>query len=113
MTKQELIEQMKLSFRNEFNFLTSEEIDNLYEIALGIYLELSYPVHISISELPDSDVRRIWWIKAVMKEILERNGCTSLVAYTENGLSYRFDSSLISEKLIGLITPLAKIVRRE
>lgn len=111
-TTQEKIEQMKLSFKDEFNYLSSQEVNNIYELALGIYLELVYPLHTSIADLPDSDVRRLWWIKAVMKEILERNGCTSLVAYSENGLSYKFDGSMISEKLMGILTPNAKVIRR-
>jgi len=110
---EEKIEQMKLGFRAKYNYLSEDEVEELYEKALMIYLELQYPLHKTVHTIPERNLRGITWIKMCMQEILERSGVSSAVAYSENGLSIRYDSSVVSSTLMQLLTPYGKIVRRK
>jgi hypothetical protein len=45
-----------------------------------------------------------------MVETLEREGLSSVTAYSENGMSFTFDNAHISKQLLSTITPKAKVV---
>ena len=105
MTKQQAIAEMRARFHARYPYLSTDEVERLYQFALGAYLTLSFPFDKSIMELPDNRVRDVFWIEACMQEQLERSGCTSMTAYIENGLSATFDASQISNGLRKLITP--------
>lgn len=47
------------------------------------------------------------WIARCMQEFIERDGNTSALHYSENGLSITFDSTQLSSTLINEIVPLA------
>ena len=110
MTIDERVKELKLKFSTSYPYLTNDEVDDIYESALSIYLSLKFPLHNSVVSIPDSCVRDIGWIRMAMKEILERSGASSATAYSENGLSIQYDNSMISTTLMStLITPTAKI----
>ena len=97
---------MKYEFSKEYDYLTDDEIDNLCQKALGIYLDLSYPFDQSVETIPETRPRAVQWVHDCMQEILERNG-TNAKSYSENGLSIMFDSSMISNGLRNRLTSLA------
>ena len=48
-----------------------------------------------------------------MTETLEREGLSSVTAYSENGMNFTFDNAHISKQLLSMITPKAKVVNKE
>lgn len=50
-----------------------------------------------------------FWILRCMQEMIERNGMTSAISYSENGISIRFGSEQLSSELINEIVPFANI----
>ena len=109
---EEKIEQMKLGFRVKYNYLSEDEVEEIFEKALMIYLQLQYPLHQTVTTIPVNNPRGLAWVRACMQEILERDGASSATGYSENGLRVEYDSSMVSKTLIELLTPYGKIVRR-
>jgi hypothetical protein len=103
------IQDMISRFHTEHDYLTSGEMNRIYRYALGIYLTKAFPYDKSITEFPDKCTRDIYIVELLMQDLLERNGCTSAVSYTENGLSIDYDTSLVSQEILKLITPQAGI----
>jgi len=112
MTKAEAILRVKAFIQNKYNHLSDDDVSSIYDIALAIYLSLSYPFDKSILDIPESDLRDMWWIQQCMIEIIERDGISSAIAYKENGLSLNFDSSYISSFLKNSIIPKAGVICR-
>lgn len=110
MTVQEKVQELKNNFKRNYSYLTTSDVEDIYETALGIYLSLKFPLHNNVVDIPENNIRDINWIRLCMKEILERSGASSAVAYSENGLSIQYDNSMLSSTLMSmLITPMAKI----
>ena len=97
---------MQARFAAKYSYLSAEEVDSIYRVALGVYLATLFPLDPSHTEFPEDRARDVYWIELAMQQIVERSGVSSAVAYSENGLSIEFDSSaLISRDLRRLITP--------
>lgn len=107
MTKAERIAKIKTDIEARYSYLQAQDIENIYESALAIYLSLFYPFDKSVIEIPESELRDLWWVKQCMVEIIEREGVSSAVSYKENGLDIRFDSTCISAFLRSAIIPKA------
>ena len=92
-----LVDNMKDEFKNEHDYLSEDEVDRLYNKALGIYLDISFPYAQEI-------------VRDCMQEILERNGVNAR-SYSENGLSIVYDATMISNGLRARLVPLAGEVK--
>lgn len=90
---------MKASFKTEYSYLTDTEVEKIYNSAISCYCDLSFPFDHDITTIPEDRPRGVQWVRDCMVEILERSGCSSVVAYAENGLSIEYDSSQISRGL--------------
>lgn len=95
-------------FKSKFDYLTIDEIEDIYNRALYTYLDLAYPLHYGITEIPEDRPRAIWWVKDCMKEIIDRNGITA-TSYKENGLSITWSTDMVSDVLRRRIVPLAAV----
>lgn len=102
--------QLKKNFRKRYNYLSFEEVNDIYQDALDYYLSLAYPLNHSITEIPEERLGDLRYIRILMRNILERAGCTSAVAYSENGLSYTLDGTLFDDKIAKLIIPQGKVI---
>ena len=80
---------------------------------MALYLSLSFPVDRSITDIPEEYVRDVGIIRKIMTETLEREGLSSVTAYSENGMNFTFDNAHISKQLLSMITPKAKVVNKE
>ena len=69
-----LVDNMKDEFKNEHDYLSEDEVDRLYNKALGIYLDISFPYAHEIVAIPENRPRAVGWVRDCMQEILERNG---------------------------------------
>ena len=103
---QKLLRDARARFAAKYEYLSDEEVEGIYRLALGVYLATLFPFEATITEFPEDRPRDVYWIELAMTQILERSGASSAVAYSENGLSIEFDGSMIvSEGLRKLITP--------
>lgn len=112
MTVNDMIDEMKTNFKKKYSYLTDEQVDDLYHSSLNLYLSLSFPFDRSITTVPEEYSRDIGIIRKIMTETLEREGLSSVTAYSENGMSFTFDNAHISTQLLATITPKAKVVTK-
>jgi hypothetical protein len=110
MRVNDLVAQMKTAFKNKYNYLSGSQVDDLYNCALDLYLSLSFPLNREITEIPQEYARDVGIIRKIMVETLEREGLSSVTAYSENSMSFSFDNAHISKQLLSTITPKAKVV---
>lgn len=112
MTINDLVSVMKDDFHKKYNYLSQEQVDDLYKCSLNLYLSLSFPLDKSITDIPVEYARDVGIIRRIMTETLERDGLSSVTAYSENGMSFTFDNAHISKALLSLIVPKAKTIRK-
>lgn len=93
------------AFVQKYSYLEYDEVLDIYSSALCTYIDLTYPFEPNMFEVPENNPRIYQWIYDCMNEIVERNGVSSLTAYSENGMSWTWDSSGISEGLRKRIVP--------
>lgn len=110
MTVEEATKAMLNSFKAKYNYLSENQVCDLYNCSLNLYLSLAFPLDRTITELPEDYVRDVSIIRLIMEETLERDGLSSLVAYSENGMSFSFDNAHVSSQILSLITPKSKVV---
>lgn len=113
MTVNDYVSEMKSKFKRKYSYLTDEQIDDLYNCSLNLYLSLSFPFDRSIANIPEEYVRDVGIIRQIMQETLEREGLSSVTAYSENGMNFTFDNAHISKQILTMITPKAKAVVKE
>ena len=113
MKVNDLVSVMKEDFHKKYNYLTIEQVDDLYRCSLNLYLSLSFPFDRTIMEIPEAYARDVGLIRKIMTETLEREGLSSVTAYSENGMNFTFDNAHISKQLLSMITPKAKVVNKE
>ena len=104
-------EQIKAQIRQKYDYLSIEEINTCYNLALSDFVRLKYPSdnnRPAIDKL-DIDFYTAQWIYARMLDILGRAGGTSVTAYKENGISFTYASSYIDPSLVAQIMPKASV----
>lgn len=104
-------EQIKEQVKQKYDYLTFDEINICYELALSDFVRLKYPSdnnRPAIDKL-DIDFYTSQWIYARMLDILGRAGGTSVTAYKENGISFTYASSYIDPSLVAQIMPKASV----
>ncbi len=90
---------VKNSIATKFPHLSMDDVEEIYDMALNDYLMIVYPFDKSIIAIPSGHERDYSWVKARMIDIVERSGCSSARAYSENGLSISFGSAYITDEL--------------
>ena len=108
----DLVDVMKTAFHRKYSYLTEGQVEDLYHVSLNLYLSLSFPFDRNIMEIPEEYARDVSIVRAIMQETLERDGLSSVTAYSENGMSFTFDNAHISRTLLSTITPKAKAVTK-
>lgn len=106
-------EQVKLQVRQKYDYLSQDEIDTCFDLALSDFVRLTYP---SANNRPSIDKINIdfytaQWVYARMLDILGRAGGTSVTAYKENGISFTYAASYIDPSLVAQIMPKASVPR--
>ena len=94
--------------KGKYSYLNDGDVEVLISSAKEILINLLYPFDKSI-DLDNFDVpkRFTMWVARAIVEMIERQGISSAVAYSENGLNITFDRSQLSYGLISEITPYA------
>lgn len=106
-------EQIKSQVRQKYDYLSFEEVETCYNLALSDFVRLTYP---STNNRPAIDKIKVdfytaQWIYARMLDILGRVGGTNVTAYKENGISFTYASSYIDPSLVAQIMPKASVPR--
>lgn len=106
-------EETKSRIRQQYDYLSVDEINTCYDLALSDFVRIRYP---SNNNRPSIDKVNIdfytsQWIYSRMIDILSRAGGTSVTAYKENGISFTYSSSYIDPSLVALIMPKASVPR--
>ena len=107
------MEQIKVNIRLENEWLSDEEIDKTFDMALSDYLLIKYP---SDNNRPtrdkvEFDFVTTQWIYKRMVDILGRAGGLNVTSYRENGLSWTYASSNIDPVLVAQLMPKASVPR--
>ena len=84
------------------------EIEDFYKKALYSYLDLTFPLHYEITEIPASRPRAYYWVERLMEEIFEKNGITA-TSYAENGVSITWSTDMVSDILRSEIVRMARV----
>lgn len=101
----EIVNELK---RGKYNEVPIDELEWAYEKALHVYLSRVFPYQTEIVAIPDDRQRDKTWIKWCIEEILAMNNIVDgipLKSYKENGISFTFSESLLSEGLLAMLPP--------
>lgn len=87
--------------KSKYSYLSDCDIKYYVAMAKSLLIDRLYPADITIScETYIIPPRFDWWIVECACEYIARDGMTSLVSYKENGVSYTWDKSGISQGLL-------------
>lgn len=103
----------KSNIKKTYSWLTEDEIDRTYKMALSDYMALRYPSGNNRPNVDDIefDFFNAQWIYKRMIDILSRAGGLNLTSYKENGLSLNYGGSFIDPELRAEIMPKASVPR--
>ena len=107
----QMVMQTKVNIKTTYSWLTDDEVDKCYEMALSDYISLKYPSENSRPSVDKLtfDFFNTQWIYKRMVDILSRAGGISLTSYKENGLSLTYGGSYIDPQLATEIMPKAGV----
>lgn len=96
-------------FKRKYPHLEEEDIEIYHEGAKEVLLHLLFKSTYKITQKQKETAFENYkmWILKCMQEYIERDGNTSALHYSENGISVTFDRSQLSKALIDEIVPLA------
>lgn len=111
--RNQMVERIKINIRQEFDWLSDDEIQKTYDMALGDYLLIKYPSDNNRPSVNDVvlDFVTTQWLYKRMVDILGRAGGLNAVSYRENGLSWTYAGSNIDPALATEIMPKASVPR--
>ena len=98
-------------FSTKYTYISSADLTLLENRAKEILVHLLFPAKKVITQ-SDKDYAYSeyeYWIASCIQEMIERMGITSVVAYSENGISIRFSASQLSSELRNEVVPFAGI----
>ena len=97
-------------FHNKYDFMNSDEIGLLYDIACDMYINLRYPFAKVYSVSEKDLLKHPTWFLRCIQEIIDKEGISNVIGYSENGVSMTFDKTGLSQSLIDEITSVAGVV---
>lgn len=112
-TNQQELDKVKSNIKKTYSWLSVEEINQCFDMALADYLAIKYPSsngRPTIDKL-NFDFFNSQWIYKRMIDILGRAGGISVTSYRENNLNLTYGGSLIDPQLVAEIMPKAGVPR--
>lgn len=99
--------QLKKMRLKVLNNITDTSKDELFKVMLEdakhIALNTLFPFDLEQEELPER-IENVWVVRCAI-ELYNQIGQEGYISYSENGLSWTKDSSLVSYKLMSELTP--------
>lgn len=113
MNNQNQKEQVKQQVKQRYDWLSYDEIETCFNLALHDFVRLSYPSQSNRPKIENIklDFLANNWLYARMVDILERGGGTSVTSYKENGISWTYAASYIEPMLVAQIMPKGGVPR--
>ena len=95
---------------NKYKITAQEAVDFVAAAKAFFYL-LRYPCEPSANEQtrPITSFLDEQIVLRICDEIAQKNGFNSIVGYRENGVSFSCDTAWLSERLVGMIKPIAGV----
>lgn len=96
-------------FKNKYDYMESNDIELLFDIACDIYIQLRYPFS-NVCSVSEKDFQKhpTWFLRC-MQEIIDKEGISNVIGYSENGVSVTFDKTGLSQSIMDEITALAGV----
>ena len=93
-------------YQRKYDYMNIMDIDLLYDIAIDMYINLRFPFRNDLTEeIINEDLKHHpTWCLRCMQEMIDKQGISNLVGYAENGVSFKFDKSGLSQSIIDEIT---------
>lgn len=103
-------EKCVMYFKDKYNYMKSTEIELLYDIACDIYINYKYPFK-NVYEVSQKDLQKhpTWFLRCI-QEMIDKEGISNVIGYSENGVSITFDKTGLSQSLLDEIVGEAGIV---
>lgn len=111
--KSDTIDRIKQNIKGEYEWLSDEDVQKTYNMALGDYLLIKYPSDNNRPSVDEVvlDFVAVQWLYKRMVDILGRAGGINVTSYKENGLSWTYAGSNIDPVLVAEIMPKASVPR--
>lgn len=96
-------------YKKKYDYMNSDEIELLFDIACDIYIQLRYPFS-NVCSVSENDLKKhpTWFLRC-MQEIIDKKGISNVIGYSENGVSVTFDKTGLSQSLMDEITSVAGV----
>ena len=106
------MDNILISVKIKYPYLTNNEAISLVENAKGWFYSLRYPCEPNVNEetRPITAFMDVWAVKTICDEIAQRNGFNTALGYRENGIQFTFDSAWLSESVKKAIMPIAGVL---
>lgn len=101
------LEKCQAYYKKKYPYLKDEDIEVMYDIGLENFLNLRYPFHIDINDIPEAELlKHPTWVFRFIQWYIESAGLSNLIGYSENGVSWKFEKTGIPQDLIDEIVGL-------
>lgn len=109
-TRNKIITDVKERLKRKYPHIEEQDFEDMFESATQLYISYRYRYYRNIFEVQDEDIRDYCIIGNIVNDYIERNGVSSVVSYSENGLSWHFESAGVSPHVLSQITIKPKVV---
>lgn len=97
-------------FKNKYDYMEESDIELLFDIACDIYINCKYPFN-DIYNITEKDLlKHPTWFLRCMQEIIDKEGISNVIGYSENGVSVTFDKTGLSQSLLDEIIGEAGVI---
>lgn len=98
--------------KKKYSYLSADDCEQFVNKAKAILVDQLYPADFSVSYTTYNPSPRFdMWILDCVDELIERQGVSSLTAYKENGVSFTWGKSGVSQGLLDRIPRFVGVVK--
>lgn len=103
-------EKCIIYFKSKYEYMKSPELELLYDMACDIYINSKYPFG-NVCEVSNKDLaKHPTWFLRCMQEIIDKEGISNVIGYSENGVTVTFDKTGLSNSLLDEIIGEAGVI---
>lgn len=97
-------------FAEKYTYMKTSEIKLLYNMACDIYINTKYPFS-DVCEVTEKDLKKhpTWFLRCI-QEMIDKEGISNVIGYSENGVSMTFDKTGLSQSLLDEIIGEAGVI---
>ena len=103
-------EKCIIYFKAKYEYMKAPEIELLFDIACDMYINYKYPFA-EVYQVSEKDLmKHPTWFLRCMQEMIDKEGISNVIGYSENGVSMTFDKTGLSQSLIDEIIDEAGVI---